>query len=105
MELTTADLNAEYQIRKNRVGRPRKKKVRRAYKNHGESSIWQFKFPKTEENKLIAEIFSVKSKKELEQRFGIKVDDDLEWKKGMKFITENILITIARRGVQSEKDT
>ena len=103
MERITADLHTEYEIKKNRVGRPKKIKERRAYKNHGQSSIWQFKFPKTEQNSLIAELFSVTSPEELEERFGVKIDDDLEWKKGMKFITENILITLARRGLADEK--
>jgi hypothetical protein len=94
-------IESSFEIPPGKPGRPKKRK-RKAYANHGESDFWQFRFPKTPANEVISSLLEVKSAKELQEKFGITIDDDLEWKSARKFVLENILITLARRGLKNE---
>lgn len=64
---------------------------------HGEGTYWQFRFDKTEDTEVLIELFRCRSKEEIEDTFGIKIDEDLKWGNSMRDIVKNLLITIARR--------
>jgi hypothetical protein len=91
------------------AGRPKSKSIDSPLKGkpmakHGAGKEWQFRFPKTEETEALNELFRCTGREDLEARYGIKIDEDLEWGYAMRDIVKNILVTIARGRLKTREE-
>ncbi len=63
---------------------------------HGAGKEWQFRFEKDETTEVLNDLLHAKSREDLLESFGLRIDDDLAWGHSMRDIVRNILVTIAR---------
>lgn len=83
-------------------GRPKLPDDLRGHKGKGKALIIRIEKKK---NPNIQAMLECKTPYELEQKYGIKVDPDLEWSKAYSVRATAILETLARRRVESEDQT